>query len=181
MIERDLCSGKSIDERSGAATWTMNLILGSKKQQTSWYEGGFLFGKNKRNKMESPPKQETNSREVADMMKDKVIKRSKWCQKMLNLPAQMRDEKDERMMRNEKMNVVETPRIKYPRQWHQKMLSHRLSQQPSDRGLWLWSPISPFKPSPEAKGVRPYGMKEDQLWTSWVGRHNKAIPKLDWF
>jgi len=44
---------------------------------------------------------------------------------MLNLPAQMRDEKDERMMRDEKMNVVETPGPEklYPRQQRQKMLA----------------------------------------------------------
>jgi len=44
---------------------------------------------------------------------------------MLNLPAQMKDEKDERMMRNEKMNVVETPGPEklFPRQRRQKMLA----------------------------------------------------------
>ena len=66
MIERDLCSKKSRDEWSGIATWAMNLILGSKKQQTSRYEGGFLSGKNKWKEMESPPKQETNWRVSAE-------------------------------------------------------------------------------------------------------------------
>ena len=148
MIERDLCSRKLINERSGVATWTMSQILGSKKQPRSWYERGFLSGKNKWKEMESPPKQETNWKVVADMAKDKVMKRSKWCQKMLNLPAQMRDEKDERMMRNEKMDVAKAPGTEkiYSRQRRQKMLSHRLSRQRSDRGLSPWSPISPFKP-----------------------------------
>ena len=56
------------------------------------------LGKNKWKEMELPPKQETNWRVVADLTKDEVMKRSKWCQKMLNLPAQMRDEKEERMI-----------------------------------------------------------------------------------
>jgi len=60
----------------------------------------------------------------------------------LNLPAQTRDEKDERMMRNESMNVAETPGTEklFPRQQRQKMLSHRLSRQRLDRGL---SPLIP--------------------------------------
>jgi len=59
--------------------------------------------------------------------------------KILKLPAQMRDEKDERKMRDEEMNVVETPRTEklYPRQRRQKMLSRGLARQRSDRGLSL--------------------------------------------
>jgi len=42
------------------------------KVTTSRYEEGFLSGKNE--KMESPPKQETNRRDAADMAKNKAIK-----------------------------------------------------------------------------------------------------------
>ena len=102
---------------------------------TSRYEGSFLSGKNE--KVESPPKHETHRRDTDKAMKDPNDNPKGW-----NLPAQMRDEKDE------KMNVDETPGTEKlcPRQRRQKMLSRRLTRQRSDRGLSLWSPIPPFKP-----------------------------------
>ena len=110
------------DERSGVTTWTINLILRSKKQPKNRYERGFLPGKNKRNGVATQTRNEL--KRSCCMWKIKWWKRSKWCQKMLNLPAQTRDEKDERMMRNESMNVAETPGTEKlsPRQWRQKML-----------------------------------------------------------
>ena len=114
------------------------------KQPTSRYEGGLLSRKNK--KMESPPKQETNQREVADMTKYKVMKEIQMMPK--NVESASSNVRWERMMRNENMNVVETPGTEKlsPWQQRQKMLSHRLSRQRSARRLSPWSPISPFKP-----------------------------------
>ena len=133
MIERDLCSRKSIDERSGVTTWTMNLILRSRKQSTSRYEEGFLSGKNKRNKMESPPKKEMNWRVVADMTKDKIQMMPK------NIESASSNERWEKWKNDEKWEdecqINQGQKKLYPRQQRQKILSHRLSRKRSDRGL----------------------------------------------
>ena len=82
------------------------------------------------------------------------------AKKMLNMLAQMRDEKDEIMMRNEKMNVVETPRIKCPRQQHQKMLSHRLSRHRENaqtEGCHPYPRSLHLSRLPRLRGVDPMG------------------------
>lgn len=55
------------------------------KGNTSRYEEGFLSGKNE--KMESPPKQETNRREAADMTKNKAMKEIKMMQKIVEFSS----------------------------------------------------------------------------------------------
>ena len=167
MIELDLCSRKSKDERSGVATWTTNLILRSEKQSTNRCAVGFLSGKNKKNGVATQTRNKTEEMlliydekmpkywicqrnwEMRDekINVDETPRTEKLCprqrrQKMLALPAQTNDRK----MNNEWWKVVEMPRKLSPRQQRQKMLSRGLTRQPSDRGLSLWSPIPPFKP-----------------------------------
>ena len=148
MIERDLCLRKTIDEWSGVAAWKMSQILRSKKQPTSWYERGFLSGKNKWKEMESPHEQETNWRVVVDMTKDKAIKDPNDNQKcwICQLNREMRKMKEWWEMRiwmslkrqEQKNSVLDNGAKKCCRtDWHDNAQTG---------GLSLWSPISPFKP-----------------------------------
>ena len=85
------------------------------KVTKSRYEESFLSGKNE--KVELPPKQETNQRDATDMAKNKAIKDPNDNPKGWICQLKMRDEKDE------KMNVDETPGTEKlcPRQRRQKM------------------------------------------------------------
>ena len=84
---------------------------------------------------------------------------------MLNLPAQMRDEKDERMMRDEKMNVVETLGTEKlcPRQRCQKCCRTDCHDNAQTGGCHSDPRSLRLSLSPAAKGGRPCKEMDDQL------------------
>ena len=132
------------------------------KVTTSRYEESFLSGKNE--KVESPPKQETNPRGAADM----------WWKdaKILNLSAQLRDEKDEKMndcrLKHREQSVPGNGAKKCCRaDWHDNAQTGGCHSDPRSLHLSL---------SPAAKGGSPCEMMRPTV-DRLVGRHEIRYKK----
>jgi len=126
------------------------------KVTTSRYEESFLSGKNE--KVESPPKQETNRRDATDMAKNKAIKDPNDNPKGWICQLKMRDEKDD------KVNVDETPGTEKlcPRQRCQKCWRCRARWRDKKWEKWfvVWNTEKTISPATVPKNVGVAGSNE---------------------